>query len=256
MSENQHILIIDDDVEICRVIKDYLGMEGFRVSVAHNSGDMDRVMEGANVDIVLLDVVLPKTDGLELARLLRAKNPHVGIIMLTGRGETIDRIIGLEMGADDYLTKPFHLRELLARIKSVGRRAVTANSSASRRLRLRFAGWNLDLAAHELSSPAGERVRLTSGEFDLLVAFVTNPNQVLSRDQLLDLVCERDAGPFERTVDVQVGRLRRKLDDDPKQPHLIKTLRGGGYLFAAPVETVADGAPSEAGRQAVDQEAY
>ena len=242
MGEERHILVVDDDAEICRVVEDYLGGEGFRVSVAHDSEDMARIMAETNVDIVLLDVVLPKTNGLEIARVLRAAHSDVGIIMLTGRGDTIDRIVGLEMGADDYLAKPFHLRELLARVKSVGRRAGASNAAASAPRgdsRLRFAGWRLDLRARELRSPAGDPVRLTSGEFDLLVAFVTHPNQVLSRDRLIDLVSDREAGPFERTIDVQVGRLRRKLDDDPKQPRLIKTLRGGGYLFVAPVESLA-----------------
>jgi two-component system OmpR family response regulator len=160
--------------------------------------------------------------------------------MLTGRGETVDRIIGLEMGADDYLSKPFHLRELRARVRSVLRRGAARSAdrgAPTSRVRIKFAGWTLDLASRELSSPAGEDVRLTTGEFELLAAFVNNPNQVLTRDRLLDLSRHREAGPFDRTIDVQVGRLRRKLEDDPKNPGMIKTVRGGGYIFTPPVES-------------------
>jgi two-component system, OmpR family, response regulator len=176
-----------------------------------------------------------------LARELLGQS-DIGIIMLTGRGETVDRIIGLEMGADDYLSKPFHLRELLARVRSVLRRGATRGSErdtrdTAARSRVSFAGWTLDLASRELLSPTGEDVRLTTGEFELLAAFVNHANQVLSRDRLLDLSRHREAGPFDRTIDVQVGRLRRKLEDDPKNPSLIKTVRGGGYMFTPPVES-------------------
>jgi len=158
--------------------------------------------------------------------------------MLTGRGDPVDRIVGLEMGADDYLAKPFHLRELLARVKSVLRRSAMAASAkgAGAHQQARFAGWRFDILSRELASPTGDEVTLTSGEFDLLVAFVTNANQVLSRDRLLDITRDREAGPFDRTIDVQVGRLRRKLGDDPQMPQLIKTVRGGGYVFSPPVE--------------------
>ena len=184
--------------------------------------------------------MLPGEDGLTLARLLRQES-SVGIIILTGRGEIVDRIIGLEMGADDYLPKPFHLRELLARVKSVLRRASSRNSdkhTAPARSKARFAGWNLDLSSRELYSPSGKEVRLTTGEFDLLAAFVNNANQVLTRDRLLDLARNREAGPFDRTIDVQVGRLRRKLEDDPQRPMMIKTVRGTGYIFTPPVEVI------------------
>jgi two-component system OmpR family response regulator len=190
------------------------------------------------IDLVILDLVLRGEDGLQLARELRSQS-DIGIIMLTGRGETVDRIIGLEMGADDYLSKPFHLRELLARVRSVlrrgGGRGIGDRPVA--RSRIRFSGWSLDLASRELMSPSGEDVRLTTGEFELLAAFVNHANQVLSRDRLLDLSRHREAGPFDRTIDVQVGRLRRKLEDDPKNPTLIKTVRGGGYIFTPPVES-------------------
>ncbi|HZT86463.1 MAG TPA: response regulator [Stellaceae bacterium] len=238
MTENGHILIVDDEKEICDMVEDYLTQEGYRVSVAHDGSAMRQVLARSPVDLVLLDLVLPGEDGLTLARWLRDEST-VGIIMLTGRGDPVDRIIGLEMGADDYLPKPFLLRELLARVKSVLRRAsgsATSEPSAPSRQRARFAGWVLDLSSRELFAPSGEEVRLTTGEFDLLAAFVTNPNQVLSRDRLLDLARNREAGPFDRTIDVQVGRLRRKLGDDPQQPSMIKTVRGSGYIFTPPVE--------------------
>jgi two-component system, OmpR family, response regulator len=238
MSDNGHILIVDDQREICDLVQEYLAGEGYRVSTAQDGAGMRKVMAQSRVDLVILDLMLPGEDGLSLARWLREES-SVGIIILTGRGEIVDRIIGLEMGADDYLPKPFHLRELLARVKSVLRRA-SAHSidtqGAMSRSKARFAGWNLDLSSRELYSPAGKEVRLTTGEFDLLAAFVNNANQVLTRDRLLDLARNREAGPFDRTIDVQVGRLRRKLEDDPQRPTIIKTVRGTGYIFTPTVE--------------------
>ncbi|HKW54122.1 MAG TPA: response regulator [Stellaceae bacterium] len=238
MKATGHILVVDDQKEICEVVQQYLSSEGYRVSVANDGGGMRRVMDGAEVDLVILDLMLPGEDGLTLARQLREEST-VGIIILTGRGETVDRIIGLEMGADDYLPKPFHLRELLARVKSVLRRASSRaqrEKPSGARARARFAGWHLDLSTRELVSPDGGEVRLTTGEFDLLAAFVNNANQVLSRDRLLDLARNREAGPFDRTIDVQVGRLRRKLEPDPQKPTMIKTVRGTGYIFTPTVE--------------------
>ena len=238
MSDNGHILVVDDQQEIRDVVQEYLTGEGFRVSTAHDGAGMRRVLSQAPADLVILDLMLPGEDGLTLARALRSQS-GIGIIILTGRGETVDRIIGLEMGADDYLPKPFHLRELLARVKSVLRRVQSRTGEGGpqpARSRARFAGWSLDLSSRELTSPAGEEVRLTTGEFDLLAAFVSNANQVLSRDRLLDLARNREAGPFDRTIDVQVGRLRRKLEDDPQNPTLIKTVRGSGYIFTPTVD--------------------
>jgi two-component system, OmpR family, response regulator len=237
MNDNAHILIVDDQQEICDVVQEYLTGEGYRVSTAHDGAGMRRVLSQSPADLVILDLMLPGEDGLTLARALRGES-GIGIIILTGRGETVDRIIGLEMGADDYLPKPFHLRELLARVKSVLRRvhSRTGDSPQPTRSRARFAGWTLDLSSRELLSPAGQEVRLTTGEFDLLAAFVNNANQVLSRERLLDLARNREAGPFDRTIDVQVGRLRRKLEDDPQNPTLIKTVRGSGYIFTPTVE--------------------
>jgi DNA-binding response OmpR family regulator len=230
--------VVDDQQEICDLVREYLTDEGFRVSAASDGAGLREVMARDPADLVILDLMLRGEDGLQLARELR-NGSDVGIIILTGRGETVDRIIGLEMGADDYLPKPFHLRELLARVRSVLRRGTTrgGDRSDAPRARTRFSGWTLDLASRELLSPAGEEVRLTTGEFELLAAFVNHANQVLSRDRLLDLSRHREAGPFDRTIDVQVGRLRRKLEDDPKNPGMIKTVRGGGYIFTPPVES-------------------
>jgi two-component system OmpR family response regulator len=238
MSDNGHILVVDDQQEICDLVQEYLTGEGYRVSTAHDGPGMRRQLSQAPVDLVILDLMLPGEDGLTLARALRSESA-IGIIILTGRGETVDRIICLEMGADDYLPKPFHLRELLARVKSVLRRVQSRTGELGAqpsRSHARFAGWSLDLASRELLSPNGEEVRLTTGEFDLLTAFVTNANQVLTRDRLLDLARNREAGPFDRTIDVQVGRLRRKLEDDSQNPSLIKTVRGSGYIFTPTVE--------------------
>jgi DNA-binding response OmpR family regulator len=241
MKKLGHILVVDDQKEICDVVEQYLSSEGYRVSVANDGPGMRKVLAQGPVDLVILDLMLPGEDGLTLARALREDSP-VGIIILTGRGETVDRIIGLEMGADDYLPKPFHLRELLARVKSVLRRSAARGAAQDKtvpgRSRARFAGWQLDLSTRELVSPQGGEVRLTTGEFDLLAAFVNNANQVLSRDRLLDLARNREAGPFDRTIDVQVGRLRRKLEPDPEKPTIIKTVRGTGYIFTPTVEVL------------------
>ena len=236
MKSADHIVIVDDQPEICELVYDYLTSEGYRVSTASDGASMRKLLQQYDVDLVLLDIMLPGDDGLSLARQLRAQS-DIGIIILTGRGETVDRIIGLEMGADDYLPKPFHLRELLARVKSVLRRASTRTEAPKSAPQAAvFNGWKLDLTSRELIAPSGEEVRLTTGEFDLLAAFVGNANQVLSRDRLLDLARNRSSGPFDRTIDVQVGRLRKKLEDDPQNPSLIKTVRGSGYIFTASVE--------------------
>lgn len=236
MKAADHIVIVDDQPEICELVYNYLSGEGYRVSTANDGPSMRRIMQQYEVDLVLLDIQLPGDDGLSLARQLRAVS-DIGIIILTGRGETVDRIIGLEMGADDYLPKPFHLRELLARVKSVLRRASARGEAGKTPPQSAvFNGWKLDLTSRELKAPSGEEVRLTTGEFDLLAAFVGNANQVLSRDRLLDLARNRESGPFDRTIDVQVGRLRKKLEDDPQNPSLIKTVRGSGYIFTASVE--------------------
>ena len=236
MNDNNHVVIVDDEREICDLVENYLSAEGYRVSAANDATELRRIMARSSPGLVILDLMLPGEDGLTLARSLREES-GVGIIMLTGRSDAVDRIIGLEMGADDYLPKPFHLRELLARVKSVLRRiSRAAESAASPRPRASFEGWLLDLSSRDLVSPSGEEVRLTTGEFDLLAAFVANSKQVLTRDRLLDLARNREAGPFDRTIDVQVGRLRRKLGDDPQRPTMIKTVRGSGYIFTPRVD--------------------
>jgi DNA-binding response OmpR family regulator len=239
MSENGDILIVDDEEGFCSTIKDYLSGQGYRVSAVHDGNAMRRAIAQSPVDLVLLDLKLPGEDGLTLTRILRQQTT-ASIIILTGRGDPIDRILGLEMGADDYLPKPFHLRELLARVKSVLRRTAigAAEATAPNSSRIRFGGWDLNLSSRELLSPSGREVRLSPGEFDLLATFVNNPNRVLSRERLLDLTSRRDAGPFDRSIDVQVARLRRKLEDDPQRPALIKTVRGAGYILAPAVEAV------------------
>jgi two-component system OmpR family response regulator len=237
MNDNGHILVVDDQREVCDLVQEYLSGEGYRVSIAQDGTGMRLVMAQSPVDLVTLDLMLPGEDGLTLARWLR-ENFRVGIIMLTERGEVVDRIIGLEMGANYYLPKPFHLRELLATVKAVLRRTwiqTTENQTPSRS-KARFAGWNVDLSNRELVSPSGEEVRLTTGEFDLLAAFVNNPSQMLTRDRLLDLARNRKAGPSDRTIDVQVGRLRSKLEEDLKKPTMIRTERGRGYIFTPEVE--------------------
>ncbi|HEX9646342.1 MAG TPA: response regulator [Alphaproteobacteria bacterium] len=237
MSRPEHLLVVDDDPEIRDLLARYLARNGYRVSVAEDADSLRRALAADRVDLVILDIMLPGRDGLDITRDLRASSA-IPIIMLTARGEDTDRIVGLEIGADDYLAKPFNPRELLARIKTVLRRvsAAPARADAPRAKRLRFAGWTLDLAARELSSADGVEVALTAGEFDLLAAFAEHPQHVLSRDRLLDLTRGRLAGPFDRSIDVQVGRLRRRIEADPREPKLVKTVRGGGYMFAVQVE--------------------
>ena len=253
MNDNGHILVVDDEREICDLVQEYLSGEGYRVSIARDGAGMGRVMAQSPVDLVILDLVLPGEDGLTLARRLR-ENFRVGIIMLTGRGEIVDHILALEMGADYYVTKPYHNRHLLAAVKSVLRRPATQTTEKQTpsRSKARFAGWNLDLASRELFSSLGEEVRLTTGEFDLLAVFVNNANEVLTRDRLLDLTRNREAEPEDRTIDVQVGRLRRKLKDDPKKPTMIKTVRCSGYTFTSTVEFYSglSGAPVSPTQQA------
>jgi len=237
MSDNGHILVVDDHQEIRDLLRDYLTDNGYRVSIACDGAGLREELARSPIELVILDLMLPGEDGLTLARELRGQS-DIGIIILTGRGEMVDRIVGLEMGADDYLPKPFHLRELLARVRSVLRRASARAGDKPQipHTRAAFAGWSFDLSSRVLISPVGHEVSLTTGEFELLAAFVNHPNRVLSRDQLLDLARNRVASLFDRTIDVQVGRLRRKLEDDPQRPLLIKTVRGGGYIFAPAVE--------------------
>ena len=239
MSQSPHILIVDDDREIRDLLARFLKKHEYRVDVAADGRAMMQAIEAGRFDLVVLDLMLPGEDGLSLCRRLRATS-SLPVIMLTAVSEETDRIVGLEMGADDYLTKPFNPRELLARIKAVLRRTGAGAGAAPGAdegggKAFAFESWRLDLARRELRSADGVLTPLTAGEFDLLVAFVERPQRVLGRDQLLDLTKGRTAAPFERSVDVQLSRLRRKIEIDPKAPAIIKTVRGGGYVFAAKV---------------------
>jgi two-component system, OmpR family, response regulator len=236
MTVSPHILVVDDDREISRLVARFLGSNGCRVSVAGSGREMDRMLDASRLDLIVLDLMLPGEDGLSICRRLRLGS-QVPIIMLTAKGEDVDRIIGLEMGADDYLSKPFNPRELLARIKAVLRRAprsTTAPTATDARV-LSFLGWRIDRGLRNLESPDGTRVVVTGAEFDLLQAFCEWPGRILSREQLLDLTQGRSAGSFERSIDVLVSRLRRKLERDPHHPEIIKTVRSGGYLFTPTV---------------------
>jgi two-component system OmpR family response regulator len=208
----------------------------FRVSTAEDGKAMRRVLEKSRIDLVILDLMLPGEDGLVLCRELRARS-NIPIVMLTAMGEETDRIVGLEMGADDYVPKPFNPRELLARVKAVLRRAqsLPEQGKAPEQGVLQFAGWTFDLARREIVSEDGVAVPLSTGEFDLLATFVSHPRHVLSRDQLLDLTRGREAVPFDRSIDTQVSRLRRKIEKDAKDPQIIKTVWGGGYVFTPEV---------------------
>jgi two-component system, OmpR family, response regulator len=235
--DTAHILIVDDDREIRDLLGRFLTKHGYRVTAARDGQELRKALADWRIDLIVLDLMLPGEDGLTLCRQLRAES-NMPIIMLTAMGEETDRIVGLEMGADDYLPKPFNPRELLARIRSVLRRAAgtPASSVASDRTILRFAGWQLDLARRRLESAEGVVVDLSAGEFGLLVALAEHPQRVLSRDQLLDLTRGRAAGPFDRSIDIQVSRLRKKIEPDAKKPELIKTVRSGGYMFTPTVE--------------------
>lgn len=231
------IAIVEDDIEIGELVADLLVREGFEVAICNDAADLDRVVGRRRVDLVLLDLMLPGEDGLSICRRLQFGAVPVPVIMVTAKGDDIDRIVGLEFGADDYLPKPFNPRELVARVRAVLRRTRDAHRpQAMPGRQYRFAGWALDSGSRELIDPHGRAVELTGGEFDLLVALLDHPQRVLTRDQLLDWTRGRDAAPFDRTIDVQLSRLRRKLEDDPKAANIIRTVRGGGYLFAPRVE--------------------
>jgi two-component system OmpR family response regulator len=236
-SEKHTILVVDGEDDICTFLKDYLEAHGYDVFTANDGEGMRVVMKDEEVDLVILDLVMPGEDGLTLTRNLR-ENSNVAIIILTGKDEEVDRIVGLEMGADDYVAKPFSSRELLARVKTVLRRTGEANNPATAEpiSATRFAGWRLDKVGRTLTSPAEDDIPLTTMEFNLLNAFTDNPNKVLDRDKLLDMVQHRNWEPYDRSVDVLVGRLRNKIETNPQKPELIKTVRGAGYVFATNVD--------------------
>lgn len=233
MPGDYHIAVVDDEPVARESIGSYFEAEGFRVSAVGDAAGLRTLLAHERVDLVLLDIRLPGEDGLSVIRDLRAKS-DLPVIFVTGRGEEIDRVLGLELGADDYVTKPFSPRELLARVRTVLRRSPDVGQGGRGGQLRRFAGWTIDLAQRSLTSPRGEEVRLTRGEFDLLAALVRHPGLVLSRDALLDAVSHRDVGPNDRTIDVLIARLRRKIESDPADPQLIVTEHGMGYRFAPP----------------------
>jgi two-component system OmpR family response regulator len=236
MEGGAHIVVVDDDKEIRDLTARFLSRHGYRVTGARNGREMRETLAGSDVDLVVLDVMLPGEDGLSLCRELRAKSA-IPIVMLTAMGEETDRIIGLEMGADDYLAKPFNPRELLARIKAVLRRSIVGEWAAREKRQLaRFAGWTLDLIRRELVAPDGVAVDLSPGEYDMLLAFVEHPGRVLSREQLLEFARSRTIAGFDRSIDVQVSRLRKKMQRETGEQDIIKTVRGAGYIFTPAVE--------------------
>lgn len=238
MSSGCRILVVDDDPDLRWMVEKYLSKHEFSVTLAEDGVKMREVLEQQQFDLAILDINLPGEDGLSLARYLRS-NYQIGIIMLSAAAEVFDRIVGLEMGADDYVTKPFEPRELLARVKSVLRRVQGAREVESEE-RVKFGGYTLDLEAHQLHDKDGQPVALTSMEFDLLKAFAENPNKVLDRDRLLSLSHNRDWDPFDRSIDIRITRLRRKIEVEPSRPQIIKTVRGAGYIFVTSVSGNGD----------------
>jgi len=235
MAATNHILVVDDEADIRDLLSEYLGGHGYSVTTASNGEAMRDAVRQQRPQVVLLDVNMPGEDGLTLARWLR-NEMEVAIIMVSGAGEAVDRIVGLEVGADDYVSKPFDPRELLARIKSVSRRyqpqiKSTPDQNKDPDETMVFAGYRLNLATHQLNDPDGNEVPLTSMEFDLLRVFAERPNRVLTRDQLLQLTQNRDWDPYDRSIDIRITRIRRKLESNPNKPKIIKTIRGSGYMF-------------------------
>jgi len=244
MNAEPHILIVDDHREMRELVSRALSREGFRVSAASDGKAMRKLLADSRIDLILLDLMLPGEDGLSLCRSIRAES-DVPIIMLTAKGEEVDRVIGLEMGADDYLPKPFGSRELIARVRAVlrrGRREDPGVPRAPSSKMYRFDRWVLDTQSRELLRDDGVTVPLSTGEYELLLVMVERPRRVLSRDQLLDLARGRAAAGFDRSIDTQVSRLRKKLEHDPADPRVIKTIWGGGYMFTPEVEVVAHAA--------------
>ena len=239
MTTSQRILIVDDDKGIRDLLGKFLQKHGFQSLLAKNGEEMADALQNHSIDLIILDIMMPGEDGMTLCRQLRAQS-NIPIIMLTAISEEVDRILGLEMGADDYLSKPFNPRELLARVKAILRRSSQAQTideaKPSDHTYFRFADWTLDKTARRLTSPDNLEISLSSGEYTLLLAFLERPQQVLSRDHLLDLTKNRMAGPYDRSIDIQISRLRHKIEEDHKNPSLLKTVRGGGYVLTIAVE--------------------
>ena len=237
MSGNEHIVVVDDEADVRETLREYLCDQGFQVTALDGGAALRQLVEAEEpFDIAILDITMPGEDGLSLARFLRERT-DVGLIMVTASGETVDRIVGLEIGADDYIPKPVDLRELLARLRAVLRRTTTVRATgaapdkAERRV-VDFGQARLDLDSHKLFDEDGKVVPLTAMEFDLLQIFAERPNRVLSRDQLLELAHNRGWKPFDRSIDIRIARLRRKVERDPGKPQAIKTVRGVGYVFS------------------------
>jgi DNA-binding response OmpR family regulator len=234
----QHVLIVDDDPAIRELLRDCLELENFEVSEAADSAGLYDVLEGGGIDLITLDLMLGGESGLAVAASVRARH-SVPIVMITGKGDTIDRVVGLEMGADDYIAKPFHPREVVARIRAVLRRGAAAapaeKPASAKGERLGFDGFVLDVGRRELTGPDGAARDLTTAEFNLLEAFARRPQRVLSRDALMDLLKGHDWSPYDRSIDAMISRLRRKVEADPDAPRLVKTVRGVGYIFATDV---------------------
>jgi two-component system OmpR family response regulator len=236
MDAQPHILVVDDDREIRDLLSRFLEKQGMRVSAARDAREARRLWPLGRYHIVVLDLMMPGESGLDFARWLRGQS-NVPILMLTAMAEETDRIVGLELGADDYVQKPFNPRELLARIRAILRRTNGEGPALEADARpIQFAGWTLEPGRRRLLNPDGAEVPLTGGEYELLAALVERPNRILTRDMLMDLLRGRQAGPFDRAIDVAVSRLRRKLEDDGRNPNLIKTVRGGGYVLSTTVE--------------------
>ncbi len=241
MPDPTRILIVDDDPQVGRLLSRYLEREGFTIRISNSANEMRAALKGFPADLLILDLGLPGDDGLTLTREIR-RNSSVGIIILTGKDEPVDRVVGLELGADDYVTKPFDERELLARIRTVLRRTqnrspdTVAEANPERPPAVQFAEWRLDLGARELTSGSGDSVELTTMEFELLSVLVINPKRVMTRDQLLERCTGRSWDPYDRAIDTLIVKLRRKLESDPKHPQIIKTVRGAGYIFTPSVQ--------------------
>jgi len=236
MAQSALVYIVEDDPEIRRLVRDLLAREDFRCEVAADAAAFWVLFERQAPDLVILDIMMPGEDGLSICRRLQGRS-HVPVLIASARGEALDRVVGLEVGADDYLAKPFEPRELVARVRALLRRRDRPALSESPRVQ-GFAGWRLDLATRALTDPAGEPLELTAGEFDLLAALLGRPRTILSRDDLMDMLKGRAADVFDRSIDIQISRLRRKLGDDPREPRLIRTVRNAGYLFTAEVEAL------------------
>lgn len=233
--ETPRILIVEDDAEIGPMLRDALAAAGMRAVLAGSGAEMDARLREAGFDLILLDIMLPDEDGLRICLRLRQES-QIPIVMLTALGEEIDRVLGIEIGADDYIVKPFSTRELLARIRALLRRSGYARLATDTRRPLRFDGWRIDPLRRHLHDPDNTRISLTTAEFDLLLAFCRNPGRVLTREELLTLTHAGLAGPAERSIDVHVRRIRQKIEPDPAEPTLLKTVRLGGYIFTAQVE--------------------